>query len=239
MRFLRETAMRQAAGMLTALGVASALLLAPGFANATDLTPIAPAQPIVVQQPPTWQGFYFGGNAGAAFDPNDLSIRDQSAEQDLSLRFSNSTAFIGGVHGGYNFQSGGLLLGIEGDIAFADNIDYLASVRGRAGWATPNWLFYGTAGVAFIDTNTNFAVVSADDGPFGFKVGNTDTGFVGGGGIEYRVGPSLSLGVEGLYYNFGSDTHNFVTGADEPFALKDDLDFAVVRGRLTYHFNGD
>ena len=150
------------------------------------------------------------------------------------------------MHGGYNWQSGALVLGVEGDIAFANDIDYLASIRGRAGWAprtappprTPELLFYGTAGVAFIDTNTNFVVVSADDGPFGFNVGNTDTGFVGGGGIEYRVGANLSLGVEGLYYNFGSDTQNFVAGADEPFVLKDDLDFAVVRGRLTYHFNG-
>ena len=142
------------------------------------------------------------------------------------------------MHGGYNFQSGGLVLGVEGDIAFADDIDYLASVRGRAGWATPNWLFYGTAGVAFIDTNTNFVVVSADDGPFGFNIGNTDTGFVGGGGIEYRLSPHFSLGVEGLYYNFGNDKQNFVAGADEPFVLKDDLDFAVARGRLTYHFNG-
>ena len=229
--------MRHAAGMLT-FGLASALLLAPSLAKATDLTPISPVPPVVGSEPLTWQGFYFGGNLGAAFDPNDPSIKDLSAEQDLSLQFSNGTEFIGGVHGGYNWQSGGLVLGVEGDIAFADDIDYLASIRGRAGWATPNWLFYGTAGVAFIDTNTNFVVVSADDGPFGFNVGNTDTGFVGGGGIEYRVGANLSLGVEGLYYNFGNDTQNFVAGADEPFVLKDDLDFAVVRGRLTYHFNG-
>jgi outer membrane immunogenic protein len=231
--------MRHAAGLLTTFGVASALVLAPGLAKATDLTPISPVQPpVVAPEPLTWQGLYFGGNLGAAFDPNDLRIQDLSVGQDLSLRFSNSTEFIGGAHGGYNFQSGGLVLGVEGDIAFADDIDYLASVRGRAGWATPNWLFYGTAGVAFIDTNTNFVVVSADDGPFGFNVGNTDTGFVGGGGIEYRLSPSFSLGVEGLYYNFGSDKQNFVAGADEPFVLKDDLDFAVARGRLTYHFNG-
>ena len=231
--------MRHAAGMLTTLGLASAFLLAPSLAKATDLTPISPVQELPIAPVPlTWQGFYVGGNLGAAFDPNDLTIRDLSAEQDLTLRFSNDAEFIGGVHGGYNLQWNSFLLGVEGDIDFANNIDYLASIRGRAGWATPNWLFYGTAGVAFIDTSTNFVVVSADNGPFGFKVGNTDTGFVGGGGIEYRVGPHLSLGVEGLYYDFGSDKRNFVAGVGEPFVLKDDLDFAVVRGRMTYHFNG-
>ena len=111
--------MRHAAGMLTTFGVASALLLAPSLAKATDLTPISPVRRRSSTEPPTWQGLYFGGNLGAAFDPNDLRIQDLSAAQDLTLQFSNSTEFIGGVHGGYNFQSGGLVLGVEGDIAFA------------------------------------------------------------------------------------------------------------------------
>ena len=230
--------MRHATAIVTTFGLASALLLAPGLAMATDLTPIAPVQTVSPAEVPAWQGFYFGGNLGAAFDPNNISLKDLSAGQDLSLRFSNNTEFIGGVHGGYNWQAEAFLLGVEGDIAFASDIDYLASVRGRVGWATPSWLFYGTAGVAFIDTNTNVTVVSASDGPFGFNVGTTDTGFVGGGGIEYKIGENLSLGVEGLYYNFGSNTQNLVAGTDEPFVLKDDLDFAVARGRLTYHFNG-
>ena len=50
--------MRHAAGMLTTFGVASALLLAPSFANATDLTPISPMQPVVTPEPLTWQGLY-------------------------------------------------------------------------------------------------------------------------------------------------------------------------------------
>ena len=230
--------MRHAAGMLTTLGFASALLLAPGLGNATDLPPMSPLAPQVIDEPLMWQGFYIGGNLGAAFDPYNLSIKDLSAAQDLTLKFSNDTELIGGVHGGYNWQAGSLLLGIEGDIAFASDIDYLASARGRIGWASPNWLVYGTAGVAFIDTSTNFTVVSANNGPFGFNLGNTDTGFVGGGGIEYRLGENLSLGLEGLYYDFGSDTQNLAAGAGEPFVLKDELDFAVARGRLTYHFNG-
>ena len=55
-------------------------------------------------------------------------------------------------------------------------------------------------------------------------------------GIDYKVAPHLSLGVEGLFYDFGSDDTHLVAG-DEPFVLKEDEDFAVVRARLTYHFN--
>jgi opacity protein-like surface antigen len=229
--------MRHAKRTLGLAGLAGALLLAPSLANATDLLPPRQAQPVIPAEPLTWQGFYIGGNLGAAFDPNNLSITDLSAAQDLKLNFSSGTAFMGGVQGGYNWQANNLLLGIEGDVDFANNIDYLASVRGRLGWATPNWLFYGTAGAAFIDTNTSFMVASAANGPTSFKFGTTDTGFVGGGGIDYKISPNISVGVEGLYYNFGSDKQTFVAGANEPFVLKDDLDFAVVRARLNFHFN--
>ena len=90
--------------------------------------------------------------------------------------------------------------------------------------------------VAFIDTDNNFIVVSAEDGPFSFSRGNNKTGFVVGGGIDYKVAPHLSLGVEGLFYDFGSDDAHLVAD-NEPFVLKQDQDFTVVRARMTYHFN--
>jgi outer membrane immunogenic protein len=213
-----------------AIALAGAIALAAGSASAGNLYGAGPA-------PLTWQGFYIGGNLGAAFDPNDLNIKDLSEEQDLTLNFSQDTEFIGGVHGGYNWQADSLLIGVEGDVDFANNINFLASVRGRLGWASESWLVYGTAGVAFIDTDNNFVVVSADDGPFGFSHGNNDTGFVVGGGLDYKVAPNISIGVEGLFYDFGNDKTSLVAG-DEPFVLKDDLDFAVVQARLTYLFNG-
>ena len=223
------------------IGTAGVLASITVPANATDLlrgspAPVAeplPAAPVGA----TWSGFYVGGNLGAAFDPNELSIKDLSEEDDLTLKFSNDTELIGGAHAGYNWQMGTWVAGVEGDVDFADNINYLASVRGRLGWALGSWLLYGTGGVAFIDTDNDFAVVSADDGLFNFSNSNTDTGYVVGGGLEYKLAPQLSLGVEGLYYGFGSESSNLVAG-DEPFVLKEEEDFAVVRGRLNYHFGG-
>jgi len=43
----------------------------------------------------------------------------------------------------------------------------------------------------------------------------------------------LSLGLEGLYYDFGSDSSHLVTG-DQPFVLNEDQNFATVRARLNY-----
>jgi outer membrane immunogenic protein len=227
---------------IAVVGMAGVLAAIAFPATAADLLRRYPAPPAQQPLPPapvgtTWSGFYVGGNLGAAFDPNDASIKDLSEEQDLSLKFSNDTELIGGVQGGYNWQMGSWVVGVEGDVDFADNINFLASARGRLGWAVGNWLLYGTGGVAFIDTDTNFVVVSADDGPFGFNNGNNATGFLVGGGVDYKVSPHLSLGVEGLFYDFGSEDTHLVAG-DEPFVLKEDEDFAVVRARLNYHFNG-
>jgi outer membrane immunogenic protein len=223
------------------IAMAAVFAVIAGPATAADLLPghtVPLAAPPLPTAPVgmTWSGFYVGGNVGAALSPDDLSINDLSEEQNLSLSSSNDTKLIGGVHGGYNWQTGPWVLGVEGDFDFAENVNFLASARGRLGWGLGNWLFYGTGGVAFIDTDNNFVVVSAEDGPFSFNGGNNKTGFVVGGGIDYKVAPHLSLGVEGLFYNFGSDDAHLVAD-NEPFVLKQDQDFTVVRARLTYHFN--
>ena len=74
------------------IAAAAATVAVP--AHAADLLPRHPA-PLAVEPLPaapvgmTWTGFYIGGNLGAAFNSNDLSIKDLSEEQDLSLRSSN------------------------------------------------------------------------------------------------------------------------------------------------------
>jgi len=225
---------------IASIGMAGVLAVVAVPAAATDLIRRSPPQ--LVEPLPTapvgttWSGFYIGGNLGAAFDPNNLSIKDLSGEQDLSLKFSNEAEFLGGAHAGYNLQMGSWVVGLEGDFDFAKDVNYLASVRGRLGWALGSWLPYATAGVAFIDADNNFSVVSADDGPFNFNTGTTGTGFVVGGGVDYKVAPHLSLGLEGLYYDFGSQNTSLNAG-NEPFVLKDDENFATVGGRLTYHFD--
>jgi outer membrane immunogenic protein len=150
----------------------------------------------------TWTGFYFGANLGAAFNDEDNGGDDD-----------DDTAFIGGLHAGYNWQKhGNLVLGVEGDVDFADDIDYLASLRGRLGYAAGPTLFYATAGVAFL----GFEDELSDD--------DTLTGWVAGLGVEHKVRENVSLGLEGLYYAF-----------DEDDVASDDADFWALRARLTFH----
>src|ERR1043166_3558027 len=145
---------------VVSFGLAVFLAMSAVPSNAADLLQRHPAPLAAQPLPPapvgmTWSGFYIGGNLGAAFNSDDLSIKDLSEEQDLSLPFSNDTDLIGGVQAGYNWQAGPWVLGIEGDVDFADNVNFLASARGRLGWGVGNWLFYGTGGVAFIDSDND------------------------------------------------------------------------------------
>lgn len=196
------------------LALAAAGLMAMGGvlpAEAADLggAPYTPPPAYTDRTPiETWAGWYIGGHAGAAFGDED----DEG---------------VGGVHLGHNWQSNAWVYGLEGDATFGDGIDYLASVRARLGLATQRWLFYATAGAAFVEADRNYmnfagvSVTSSDD----------DTGFVFGGGAEYKLTNNLNLGVEALHYSFNDD------GPIDAIT-SDDLDFTVVRGRLTYQFGG-
>lgn len=154
----------------------------------------------------TWTGFYVGGNIGAIWPEDEIEL------------FDDEERLIGGVHLGYNWQTpSSWVIGVEGDANFADGIDYLASARARLGYAFGRTLLYGTGGVAFA----------------GFDeagIGEEETGWVAGGGIEAKVKDNLSLGLEALYYDFD----------DATTSLGDDnaIDALTVRGRITIHTNG-
>ena len=212
-------------------------LFAAGFAAALLLS-VAPvsAQPVIGGP---WSGLYIGGNMGGAFDANKLSFSDQSGAQDLAFRGQNNdTKFIGGVHAGYDFQPGGIMFGVEGDSDFGDNINYLASIRGRVGVPLGPVLIYGTGGGAFEGAHEQFAVDSTSGGTSQFSRRVNKNGWVAGAGVETYIMPALSVGAEGLWYDFGRDTADLTTPAAtgaEPFSVADDRKFAVARARITYH----
>ena len=171
---------------------------------------------------------------------------------------SDDTNLLAGTHIGYNWQLDRTVLGVEGDYSFNDDLDdYLASIRGRLGWADGNYLLYGTAGVAFAGRDGDDAVGVASGGgaggdggtgrgsvPSGGAGGNggpgdgvtrfgdrddDETGWVAGGGIEAMLSPMASVGFEALYYVFDGDNR-------DGYGIDDE--FLALRGRLTTHLNG-
>lgn len=154
----------------------------------------------------SWTGFYIGGNVGAVWPEDEIEL------------FDDEERVIGGAHLGYNWQTpSSWVIGVEGDVNFAEGVDYLASARGRLGYAFGRTLLYGTGGVAF----AGFDEVGINE---------EETGWVAGGGLEAKVKENLSLGLEALYYDFD----------DATTSLGDDnaIDALTVRGRITIHTNG-
>ena len=62
----------------------------------------------------SWTGFYVGANFGGAW--SNSSFTNANTGLDWT---PGSTGFIGGLQGGYNYQIGNLVLGVEADIDWA------------------------------------------------------------------------------------------------------------------------
>lgn len=135
-----------------------------------------------------------------------------------------------GATAGYNFQSGAMVYGIEGDIsasgadgrfaAYKFSNPWFGTARGRIGYAIDNVLFYGTAGLAFGSTRAQIG---------GLSETQTSAGLTAGLGAEFGFARNWSAKVEYLYVNL-SDSRFTITGADHGAS------FGTVRVGVNYRF---
>lgn len=101
-------------------GAAFAALLSASSADAADVA--APWSPT----PYNWSGFYAGVTAGAAwgqYDPRTatgnggyLDAADAAAVTTAGTQSIKTNGFVTGIEGGYNFQTGRWLVGLEADL---------------------------------------------------------------------------------------------------------------------------
>ena len=123
---------------------------------------------------------------------------------------------------------------ISSDTHTSFDMDWAASARLRAGFvAADDVLLYVTGGVALADVTVRAydRDVFPGSGLMNVSNGGTKTGWVLGGGAEWRFQPNWSVGLEYLHYDFGSVT---ATGAAiEPLGafprFKNDIDADVIR----------
>ena len=200
----------------------AAALIAAGWtasAQAADL-PYGSRGPYTVNQPLnaySWAGPYLGGNLGYAWGSVDNNL-------------TKPTGLVGGVQGGYNWQTGPWVFGAEADIQATGASDTFApykfsnpwfgTVRGRAGYAFNNVLFYGTAGLAFGELKGE---------TFGLSETHTNAGWTAGVGAEFGLAPNWSAKIEYLYVDL-ADSNFVVTGASNGYR------FGMVRAGVNYHF---
>lgn len=226
------------AGLLS-LTLTSAVALS---ANATDMSrggykDSGPAYAPVA----SWTGFYAGLNVGAGWTANDSS-------GDLS-----PSGGFGGGQIGYNWQ--GVLglgrqwvLGVEADLQGAgisdsgnfgltsveNSLNWFGTVRGRVGYAMDRALIYFTGGFAFGEVESTGHFFGKGNG-FGvpFDVTETQTGYVLGGGVEYKFNPAWSL--KGEYQFISLDASDLAGAGPLSGGATDRSEVHTLRVGLNYH----
>src|SRR5262245_61326395 len=199
------------------------------FAGAFSVVSVPAVLAADIEAPPAvidWSGFYAGAHVGYG-DPSFDGVFDSGEDEKENRSFPediDADGILGGVQAGFNVQMDSLVLGAEADFSFTDfsgdtkdggfdglnddqrdrmdtHIDWLASLRARAGFAVDNLLFYATGGVAYTEPEFNFHG-SVDDETGSGTVQFDAWGYVLGGGIEWAAMENTSFRIEGLYYGF-------------------------------------
>jgi outer membrane immunogenic protein len=184
---------------------------------AADLPPpVAPpprAPAAYIPPPPlfSWTGFYLGINGGYGFGQSSWS---NPVFPPGSGNFNTSGFLFGGTLGA-NYQIGSFVIGLEGDGDWNDangtstgvtcgapgcttQGEWLATVRGRAGFAWDRVLFYGTGGAAFGSVQGSFGGLPTAT--------STQTGWTAGAGVEWAFLPNWTAKVEYLYVDLGNSS---------------------------------
>ena len=190
------------------LSVAILALMPVAQAVAADIT--LPPPPVVQLRPAQydWTGMYAGIWTGLACLDGTGNLHDNGS----GLSWSNGGCGLkaGGLVG-YNFQINNFVLGAEADLGrsnllvtnnepganFSFNMNYLATIRGRAGWALDDKLLYLTAGGAYANGQINGTV----PGPLSSITAN-QFGWTVGAGMEDALTDHLRLRLEYMYTQF-------------------------------------
>ena len=217
---------------LVALLAASATASCPLLA--ADLPP--PPLPVYGEAPlppqDVFEGWYLGGTIGGATVSFD-SAPGGTTEAD---------GILGGAIGGYSWQSGPFVIGIEADLLAADisgsrnfnaglnrmhpSIGTMADLRLRAGYTiTPQVLLFGTFGGAWADADLPVT------GPGGASRSADFFGWSVGGGADVALNPNWSARFDYQFTDFSSETVTYPGGK-----IDYDPDASTYRGSLIYRF---
>ena len=214
--------------------IALLALAAAGPARAADLSvaPLYKAPPVVAAPAYNWSGFYVGVNGGGGWGTSNWNSAGS---------FDVSGGVIGGT-AGLNWQLGHAVLGLEGDVDWSNlkgsttstlcpagcttNNDWLATVRGRAGYAFDRFMPYVTGGLAVGDIKA---------GVPGFAgATQTNAGWTIGAGLEFALVANWTAKVEYLHVDLGNTSCGGACG----FPAGNNVDFTtnIVRGGVNFRF---
>jgi opacity protein-like surface antigen len=216
----------------------------------------------------TWSGFYFGPHLGGGrAEGKAQSVSGPGLGFfDPFLTDLNGSGVVGGAQVGFNWQfEPSWVIGLEGDISGAQidrtenlspatlqgvplapfssltltrNVNWLASVRGRIGYAWDRTLLYVTGGGAWANIRLEGALVRPVPLPriFVVGIGDTQTGWVVGGGFEYAFEDS-SWTIRGEFLHYQFDGFSAESLPFNGFTARDTLgNFDVNVGRVGFNY---
>ncbi len=222
--------------------------IAVASAQAADLPNrgFAPAPMAQVYTPPpfSWTGFYVGLNGGYGWGSLG-SIGDTT--------FGKPSGFVLGGTMGYNYQINQFVVGLEGDlnwtnvdstartitlvgapplpatVASTGSVNWMGTLRARAGFALDRALIFATAGYAGASLDLKFNDLT---NAVGGKDSSWRNGWAVGGGIEYAFTRNISAKTEYLYTSFSSQ--DVFVGT--PYVSRGELSMSMVRAGVNYRF---
>jgi len=227
------------------LTTAALVALTVGSAGAADLPP----GPAYKAPPPvpmwSWSGFYIGLQGGGGWGTSDDSLTAvQLTAPGASITFPvtpaglatnnlSTSGLFGGANAGVNWQTGPLVLGVEGDINWS-NIDgtgncsglfgflnvsvfqascntkmpWFATATGRIGMTVDHALMYVKGGAAWaeFDHTITTGAITLGPGIVGptYALSDNRFGFTVGAGVEYALSSNWSAKLEYDYMDFGT-----------------------------------
>jgi outer membrane immunogenic protein len=168
-----------------------------------------------------WSGFYLGGEGGFGWESARGSLTDMLGAPLTSFNYRVNGP-VAGLFVGGDYQWNRLVFGAEGDWQFSNLIgnnqvqaplgatgafpscpftisttvkDY-AAIRGRLGFAFDRFLAFGTAGWAWGNPLTSYALLGG--APF-VNQGGKSTGWTAGVGVDYAITESVFARIEYRY----------------------------------------
>ena len=211
------------------------------------------------------------GTTNSAFSPGSCNGRARGTTPAAGCREDESGAEVG-ARIGYDFQFGNFVVGAVGEYTsmsaedsvtsysttpasytFTRDLESVAAIRARLGYAMGPYLGYVTGGAAYgkIDNEfrtsngaNSFTATTDEDGADGYQAG---------AGLEYKVTDNLTLTGEYLYTSLEADDYTIRVGpgtapATNPFILppntagtdiqrsNENFDLHAVRIGMNYRF---
>jgi opacity protein-like surface antigen len=229
--------------------VAVSVIAGVSAASATDLSvPVYKKAPVMADPAYNWSGFYVGAHLGGIWGRSHVVDNGVLTESGAP-----TNGVVGGILGGYNWQTGPIVLGIEGDFGWSDALGHGVIIEpppppeeprgpntyrlrwdshlvGKAGFASGQWLLFATGGLAIAGFNFQEGVVPSAPPPNG--VSKTYVGFSVGAGVEYAFTQHLLGRVQYIYDDFGGKDYTAIDGG----IYRVNLTSQTVRGALAWKF---